>query len=92
MKKTGTSAGIFFRTFRSCMSTAWKVADSEYHIPKSRFQENQSRQSGVGTSPGGRGERLNRKFFRKFRHCITSAWEAADKHYHIPKSRHGKVF
>ena len=92
MKEPVTRVGVFFKTLGYCMSSAWKQIDSEYHIPKSRFQESGSPESGVGASPGGRGQRFNRHPFRRFRYCLTSAWEAADKHYHIPKSRHRKAF
>ncbi len=74
MKEQVTGRGMFFRTLRNCMSEAWKAADSEYHIPKSRFQMDRSQESGDGTSPDGRGKSVKRYYFRRFRNCFASAW------------------
>ena len=91
MKEQVTGRGMFFRTLRNCMSEAWQEADSEYHIPKSRFQRDRSQELGDGTSPDERGNSMKKYYFRRFRNCFAFAWEASDRHYHIPKSRHGGV-
>ncbi len=73
------------------MSWSWKEADSDYHIPKSRFRYERNPEPGNEVSPSGLDEKGGKHPFKRFGYCLTSAWEAADKHYHIPKSRHGKA-
>jgi len=91
MKEPFTSVGVFFKTLGSCMSSAWKQADSEYHIPKSRFRYERNSVPGNGGFQSGLDERVNVQHFRRFQHCFIWAWEAADNYYHIPKSRHGRA-
>ena len=91
MKEPVTRVGVFFGTLRSCMSWAWKEADIDYHIPKSRFRYEGNPEPGNEVSPSGLDDHISRHHFRGFKSCIKYAWEASDRNYHIPKSRHGNA-
>ena len=91
MKERVTRAGIFFRTLGKCLSQTWQEADKHYHIPKSRFRDDRSSEQGHEFSPAGLDEGRKKHYLRNFRNCFTFAWGASDRHYHIPKSRHGKA-
>ena len=91
MTRLGMSTVVFLKTFKTCVEEAWKETDRQYHIPKSRFQGGRNPEPGNEVSPSGLDERGGKYHFRRFRSCFASAWDAADKHYHIPKSRHGRA-
>jgi hypothetical protein len=87
MKKFLGSAGVFVKTLRRCLSDAWSDCDCHYHIPKSRFKDPvPGSQEQVNRAEGPRKVRRN-AFLGSFRDCVLSAWDAADREYHIPKSR-----
>jgi hypothetical protein len=90
MKEPVTGVVVFFRTLRNCISSSWKETDSQYHIPKSRFHGVEQHETGRTVNMDHTDSRLKSNYLRRFRYCLTSAWDAADSHYHIPKSRHAK--
>jgi hypothetical protein len=92
MKEPVTRMGIFFRSLRDCMSSTWKETEMQYHIPKSRFKVGDVPEPQRQTSPDSSAKGLRKHHVRGIRSCLKAAWEEADSHYHIPKSRHGGVF
>ena len=91
MEKPGKSTVEFLKTIKTCVEKAWEDTDIQYHIPKSHFQDERNPEPENEVSSSVLDEKGGKHPFKKFGNCFTSAWEAADKHYHIPKSRHGKV-
>ena len=91
MKEPVSRSRFFIRNFRNCMSSAWHETDTWYHIPKSRFKDGPSQGSEYPGPPGRRGRGTGKRGLRRFRDCLTSAWEASDNQYHIPKSRHKRA-
>ncbi len=91
MQKLGTRTVVFLKTFKSCVEEGWKASDTQYHIPKSRFNEDKSDTNGYEASPDNIDMSPKNNYLRRFRNCFSEAWKAADTHYHIPKSRHGKA-
>ena len=91
MKSRDDRTVVFLKTFRDCFKETWKETDRQYHIPKSRFKSSGKTETGREAVPPGDVEGVKEHFFRRLRTCFSNAWEAADRHYHIPKSRHGKA-
>jgi len=87
MKRFLSRAGVFFRTFRSCVSGAWQDADRHYHIPKSRFNGNSGERGQDSPSPQQQKAPAKNYFLGSFRDCLLAAWKASDRDYYIPKSR-----
>ena len=87
MKKLFVSAGVFLRTFRSCIERAAKDTETHYYIPKSRFRGADSDRAGLPVVTGPGNSWPFQGFFHNLRSCISKAWEETDSQYHIPKSR-----
>ena len=91
MKRPGARTVEFLKTFKICVEETWKESDRQYHIPKSRFHDAERDATGHEAFLDNRDTSQKNYYLRRFRNCFSEAWKAADTHYHIPKSRHGKA-
>ena len=87
MKRMLKSAATFTMVLRGCLKQAWQDSDCQFHIPKSRFQDNGGEENVVETSPRREKAPAKNYFLGSFRDCVLAAWETADREYNIPKSR-----
>ena len=87
MKRIILSANAFFRALRGCLREAWQGTDCHYHIPKSRFKDDPGEKVAAGPSISWWNAAPKNYFLGSFRDCLLTAWETAEKEYHLPKSR-----
>ena len=79
--------GTFFRNLKGCMAAANRDSDTWYHLPKSRFKDNDGGEGAVESGPPQSKVPPGNYFLGSFRDCVLTAWKVSDQEYYIPKSR-----
>jgi hypothetical protein len=87
MKGSINKLGFFFRTLGGGFFKAWQDSDCYYHIPKSRFNDRVSEDKERDNIPRQQKSAPRNAFLGSFRDCVATAWDEADRQYHIPKTR-----
>lgn len=83
MKMRETRAALFLKTFKNCVGENWRGSQTEYPMPRDAWKGR--------SAPGPREVSGGKHYLSRFGSCLSTAWAASDKHYHIPKSRHGNI-
>jgi len=77
----------FLGSFRDCVAKAWEETDTQYYIPKTRFQDAEYNEKAYRYSREEIWSRIG-AHFGILKSCLSTAWEETDHYYYLPKSRY----